>query len=769
MTTPLETALSAARKKDHGATLASLLTAFRANRHPRVAALVAQASELAEKGRPAIAGKNLDHKLTAALALLEAGDPADLPRVLRLLRELRLAQAKTLVEHLAAVKSDPRVLDATLALLRDPPLVSSTAMPLWRALLSVLEAQDDPRTVPALSALDFSWLSEWGAEQFRAACARVGRPKKGKAEAARPEPTLGADDEAACAALEEALGHTTGDGTSLLAAIRAAPYDDAARAVWADWLEEQGDPRGRFVAVQLATATRAPTDEERKAMRDLLAAHGEAWLSDLVGVVRPEYTRFARGFLAEVGIGGDQLHRLVESEHAATLETLWLHGHDAFDPALLHRLPALRFVGGIEPAWFADLDRHGPFPFPGLGLDLYGALPYGDEPLSAAQHAMLAEAGALRTIFPAVERVAISAFSRDPALLEGLLASPLVAGVRELRLSGSRVKSWLDRRHLLPDSVQELEVSFDFGFHDWTHRFFRDAEGRFSRLVATLRPKRSDFGGGKLEELAEVLDGLPTDLLVEVEVHADGTRVTKGALDPIVEAARRHPGLRKLSLPGRPDALAGATATAKAPPTRAEEGGRGVDGGHDRDRREARRHPLAGWRPRRPRRDELERRAVARRGTRAAPHQGRPGVGRSRAPPRVGAAPPGAGRGCAHGPRRAPARGDRRLWSRAAAAAIHRVAPVRRRGRRVQLRPGAAGRSRARGAGRARELPRLVRDPRGQRREPHLLHRQGHPPRAPLDGGGGGRRRSDGEPQAEPRPQVGVRRAREGRLIAAPL
>ncbi|MBL8717271.1 MAG: TIGR02996 domain-containing protein [Myxococcales bacterium] len=570
MTHPLETALSAVRKKDHGATLAALLAAFRASRHPRVAALVAQASELAEKGRPAIVGKNLDHKLNAAIALLEAGDPADLPRVLRLLRELRLAQAKTLVEHLAAVKSDPRVLDATLALLRDPPLVSSTAMPLWRALLGVLEAQDDPRTVPALAALDFSWLSEWGAEQFRTACARVGRPKKGKAEAARPEPALGAADEAACAALEEALGHTTDDGTSLLAAIRAAPYDDTARAVWADWLEEQGDPRGRFVALQLATATRAPTDEERKAMRDLLAAHGEAWLSDLVGVVRPEYTRFARGFLAEVGVGGDQLHRLVESEHAATLETLWLHGHDAFDVSLLRRLPALRFVGGIEPAWFADLERHGPFPFPGLGLDLYGALPYGDEPLSTAQHAMLAEAGALRSTFPAVERLAISAFYRDPALLEGLLASPLVAGVRELRLSGSRVKSWLDRRHLLPDSVQELEVSFDFGFHDWTHRFFRDTEGRFSRLVATLRPKRSDFGGGKLEELAEVLDGLPTDLLVEVEVHADGTRVTKGALDPIVEAARRHPGLRKLSLPGRPDALAGATASAKAPQTRAE-------------------------------------------------------------------------------------------------------------------------------------------------------------------------------------------------------
>ncbi len=535
----LETALASARTRDHGATLAALLAAFAENPHPRIAALVAQASELAEKGRPAIAGKNLDHKLSAAIALLEAGDPADLPRVLRLLRDLRLAQAKALVEQLAVVKRDPRVLDATVALLRDPPLVSSTAMPLWRALLGVVEAQDDPRTVSALAALDFSWLPEWGAEQFRTACARVGRPKKGKATPTRPEPGLTAADEAACATLEEALGHTTSDGTSLLAAIRAAPYDDAARAVWADWLEEHGDPRGRFVALQLATAARPPTDEERKAMRDLLTAHGETWLSDLVGVVRPEYTRFARGFLAEVHVGGEDLPRLVESEHAATLETLWLQGRDAFDPALLRRLPALRFLGGIDPDMYDDLARSGPFPFPGLGVDIYYALPYGSDPLTEAQRAQLTATAGLRATFPAVERLAISAFHRDPKHVEGLVASPLVSGVRELRFSGQPVSAWIERRHLLPPSVQILELSFDFGFHDWTHRFFRDTEGRFSRLVATLRPKRADFGGGKLEDLVEILDELPTDLLVDVEVHADGTRVTKGALDAIVEAARR--------------------------------------------------------------------------------------------------------------------------------------------------------------------------------------------------------------------------------------
>lgn len=574
MPSPLETALAAVRSRDHGAALAALLQAFRARPDPRIAALVAQASDLAEKGRPAVAGKNLDQRLATGVALLEAGDPADLPRVLRLFRDLRLAQAKTLVEHLATVQGDPRILDATLALLRDPPLVSSTAMPLWRALLAVVAAQGDPRAAPALGALDFSWLSEWGAEQFRSACAKVAHPKAGK-KPAPPEPTpLTAAEAELCAALEATLGRGTADGTNLLAALRAAPHDDEPRAVFADWLEEQGDPRGRFITLQLATARRPPTDEERKAQRDLLAQHGEAWLSDLVGVVRAEYTRFSRGFLAEVGVSPGELPRLVESEHAATLEAVWLQGNDALDPAVLRKLPALRFVGGLEPAVFPDLRRAGPFGWPGVGIDVYGALPYDDAaPLTAEQEALLAEAARLRDTFPSLERLAISAYHRDPARLEGLLGSPLVEGLVELRVSGASVARWMRHRDRLPASLAVFEVSFDFGFHDWTHRFFRDAEGQWSRLVATLRPKRSDFGGGKLEELADDLDGLPTDMLVDVEVHADGTRVTKAALDAIVEAARRHPKLRRLSLPGRPDALAATDAPKggkAAPATRAE-------------------------------------------------------------------------------------------------------------------------------------------------------------------------------------------------------
>ncbi|HEY5936903.1 MAG TPA: TIGR02996 domain-containing protein, partial [Kofleriaceae bacterium] len=53
---------------------------------------------------------------------------------------------------------------------------------------------------------------------------------------------------------------TDGDGAPLLAAVLAAPADDAARLVYADWLLEQGDPRGELIQLECALAGR-PDDE----------------------------------------------------------------------------------------------------------------------------------------------------------------------------------------------------------------------------------------------------------------------------------------------------------------------------------------------------------------------------------------------------------------------------------------------------------------------------------------------------------------------------
>ena len=89
---------------------------------------------------------------------------------------------------------------------------------------------------------------------------------------------------------------------ALLAAIRAAPADDAPRLVYADWLDEHGRPeRAAFIRVQCELArTGDPALRRREA--ELLAAHHDALAGPLLA---PGFRfRFARGFPVAFGHTG---------------------------------------------------------------------------------------------------------------------------------------------------------------------------------------------------------------------------------------------------------------------------------------------------------------------------------------------------------------------------------------------------------------------------------------------------------------------------------
>jgi uncharacterized protein (TIGR02996 family) len=89
---------------------------------------------------------------------------------------------------------------------------------------------------------------------------------------------------------------------AFLRAVCEQPDDDSPRLVYADWLDEQGDPRGEFIRLQLKLARYRPADTRRPVWElrahELWVAHGAAWLARLpslpgVGWVTP----FSRGFL----------------------------------------------------------------------------------------------------------------------------------------------------------------------------------------------------------------------------------------------------------------------------------------------------------------------------------------------------------------------------------------------------------------------------------------------------------------------------------------
>ena len=79
---------------------------------------------------------------------------------------------------------------------------------------------------------------------------------------------------------------------AFLNGIRMVPEDDIARLVYADFVEEEGDPaRGEFIRVQVALARTPESEPARRTLEDrehaLLAEYGELGSRGQVSVKRP--------------------------------------------------------------------------------------------------------------------------------------------------------------------------------------------------------------------------------------------------------------------------------------------------------------------------------------------------------------------------------------------------------------------------------------------------------------------------------------------------
>ncbi len=96
----------------------------------------------------------------------------------------------------------------------------------------------------------------------------------------------------------------TTDERAFLDAIIAAPDDDTARLVYADWLTENGRPdRGTFIRVQIELARTPPTTEEDERRRrvlierqdDLIKRYKTIWLAPFLPFAKD--SAFERGFV----------------------------------------------------------------------------------------------------------------------------------------------------------------------------------------------------------------------------------------------------------------------------------------------------------------------------------------------------------------------------------------------------------------------------------------------------------------------------------------
>jgi uncharacterized protein (TIGR02996 family) len=92
---------------------------------------------------------------------------------------------------------------------------------------------------------------------------------------------------------------------AFLRAVLEAPDDDTPRLIYADWLQENGDPeRGEFIQVQCQLA-RPDLEEPRRLLLgeragELLAKNRQAWLAALPGFLGRMQPEFRRGFVESV-------------------------------------------------------------------------------------------------------------------------------------------------------------------------------------------------------------------------------------------------------------------------------------------------------------------------------------------------------------------------------------------------------------------------------------------------------------------------------------
>jgi uncharacterized protein (TIGR02996 family) len=237
---------------------------------------------------------------------------------------------------------------------------------------------------------------------------------------------------------------------AFLQAILEAPEDDTPRLVYADYLEERGDPRGEFIRVQCALANESEDSPRLQQLRareeELLEAHRAAWLAPL-GLPERDCV-FHRGFVDEVQLGlAEFVARGVELVSRTPLRRLRLahssnadEGHTGEAGRRLSACPALArlelldlYVAALGPEGLRSL-----FASPYLaGLR---HLHLGDEDSTPA----VAEELAASPLLPRLESLALWGF-QDSDLgdtgVRTLVSSPGVAGLKTLDLMHNRIRA----------------------------------------------------------------------------------------------------------------------------------------------------------------------------------------------------------------------------------------------------------------------------------------------------------------------------------------
>ena len=357
MTEKLEAALAAMRTGDLRAALTALIAAWQRVPATALADAVATIGARAQLGLEPPDGKTAKLRDEAWFAAAAAGDPIVRGTLVDTLKSTR-GTTGTLARIQALVPArDPRVTKKIIDFIAVPVFTvqnTSGACDFWEAMLGLLPALGDPRVgeceLVALATMEQFIRDRWIRDD-----AGVGALRAELARIYRGAPVLETHDAALVREIVDAIpaapkpvipASNAGAEPELLAQIYAAPADDHPREVYADWLQERGDPRGDFIALQLARLRGEPIDEARE--KQLLAKHAVAWLGPLAAKLTKASVVFERGFVATGSIK-DKAAIDDEPAWATVRELADLRDHHIPQLAALRRPMPLECIGWLGP------------------------------------------------------------------------------------------------------------------------------------------------------------------------------------------------------------------------------------------------------------------------------------------------------------------------------------------------------------------------------------------------------------------------------------
>jgi uncharacterized protein (TIGR02996 family) len=312
--------------------LERLLAAWRETFDEALVEPIARLGAEAAKTRRPPAGKTQAALEAAWHAMLAKGDPADLDVLLATKWPKKDEPLLARLEALANAPPDPRV---------GPRLLELRAQrsPAYDVAISRVLARAPTEQLALL-------LDGYPATRFGLARAALENVKRSAAS-----PALVEEARALLApAIEPRMA-------------KFDPADLAARAVLADELQAAGDPRGEFIALQLAIADGVADAPAYKREAKLLAQHAAEWLRPFPNALLND-CRFERGMPVAIAttVRGRALDLAIDRPEWATVEELTIDGRDADLARLIRRMPRLRMLSTRDDVLVKLAASTTPFP-----------------------------------------------------------------------------------------------------------------------------------------------------------------------------------------------------------------------------------------------------------------------------------------------------------------------------------------------------------------------------------------------------------------------